>query len=69
MSAVIKDDVSPRGPARRHMSLSVRGPWRLYVRLFTDSRRLLAITVTLSVLQALPDRQRGRRRGGAYVRP
>jgi ABC-type multidrug transport system fused ATPase/permease subunit len=53
MSALIKDDVSPEGPIRRHGSYSFRGPWRLYIRLFRDSRRLLAITVTLSVLQAL----------------
>jgi ABC-type multidrug transport system fused ATPase/permease subunit len=35
------------------MSLRVRGPWRLYVRLFRDSRGLLAITVSVSALQAL----------------
>jgi ABC-type multidrug transport system fused ATPase/permease subunit len=53
MSAVIKDDVTPRGAVRQHVSLSLRGPWRLYIRLFRDSRRLLAVTVALSVLQAL----------------
>lgn len=53
MSAVIKDEVSPRGPVRQHVSLRLRGPWRLYIRLFRDSRRLLAITVTMSVLQTL----------------
>lgn len=35
------------------MRRRIRGPWRLYVRLFEDSRRLLGIAVALSVLQAL----------------
>lgn len=35
------------------MSHRFSRPWRLYVRLFDDSRRLLGITLTLSVLQAL----------------
>jgi ATP-binding cassette subfamily B protein len=35
------------------MSHRFTGPWRLYIRLFTDARRLVAATVTLSVLQAL----------------
>jgi ABC-type multidrug transport system fused ATPase/permease subunit len=35
------------------MSRRFSGPWRLYIRLFADARRLLATTVTLSVLQAL----------------
>ncbi len=36
-----------------HMSKRISEPWRLYIRLLNDSRRLLGITVTLSVLQAL----------------
>jgi ABC-type bacteriocin/lantibiotic exporter with double-glycine peptidase domain len=35
------------------MSHRISRPWRLYFRLFDDSRRLLGITITLSVLQAL----------------
>src|SRR3954447_16324881 len=35
------------------MTQGIRGPWRLYIRLFDDSRRLLGITVALSVGQAL----------------
>src|SRR5690242_10901554 len=31
----------------------LRGPWRLYLRLFDGTRRLLGVTVALSVLQAL----------------
>ncbi len=35
------------------MSHRLHSPWRMYIRLFDDSRRLLAITITLSVVQAL----------------
>jgi ATP-binding cassette, subfamily B, bacterial len=35
------------------MSRIVQGPWRAYVRLFDESWRLLAITVTLAVAQSL----------------
>ncbi len=35
------------------MKRVAQGPWRSYIRLFVESRRLLAITITLSVAQGL----------------